>query len=92
MSKKRFVEFYLAAMLKAATENFVTRLTYEYLAETGEEIVHIWTETGTQHITVTGDSFMAIAYDVLGALDPPGGERETPHSPARSSLRGVSHE
>lgn len=30
MSKKRFVEFYLSAMLKAATNGRVTRVAYLY--------------------------------------------------------------
>ena len=32
MSKKRFVDFYLSAMMKAATNGRVSRLTYEYAA------------------------------------------------------------
>ena len=71
MSKMRFVEFYLAAMLKAATDGFVTRLVYEYQDKTQKELVHIFTEAGPQHVTVTGDGLLAIAYDVLEALDGP---------------------
>ncbi len=93
MSKKRFVEFYLAAMLKAATDGFVIRLIYECQDGTQKELVHIYTETGPQHITVTGDGLLAIAYDVLEALDIPAGcdgrerEREREERPApRSDL------
>lgn len=100
MSKKRFVEFYLAAMLKAATDGFVIRLIYDYQNETGRETVLIHTEGGPQRITVTGDGLLAIAYDVLEALDVPADsdgrererERETPHCPGRSSLKDVSPE
>lgn len=76
MSKKRFVEFYLAAMLQAATDDFVIRLVYDYQNETERESVLIYTEAGPQKVTVTGDGLLAIAYDVLEALDFPERERE----------------
>ena len=79
MSKARFIEFYLAAMLKAATDGFVIRLVYEYQDATGRELVHIYTEAGPQHVNGTGDGLLTIAYDVLEALDVPSGcdgERE----------------
>ena len=47
MSKKRFVEFYLAAMMKAATNGRVTRLTYTYFDLAHSEIVRVDYETGT---------------------------------------------
>lgn len=47
MSKKRFVEFYLAAMLKHATDGQVTRLTYTYFGLAHSEIVRVDYETGT---------------------------------------------
>ena len=84
-------------MLKAATDGFVIRLVYEYQDATGRELVHIYTEAGPQHVNVTGDGLLTIAYDVLEALDVPSGcdgerERGTPHCLDRSSLRGVSRE
>lgn len=81
MSKKRFVEFYLAAMLKAATDGFVIRLVYDYQPETGRETVLAYTEGGPQRVTVIGDGLLAIAYDVLEALDVPR-EREREKRPA----------
>lgn len=76
MTKKRFVEFYLAAMMKAATDGFVIRLAYDFQSGTERESVLIYTEAGPQKVTVTGDGLLAIAYDVLEALDFPERERE----------------
>lgn len=96
MTKKRFVEFYLGAMLRAATDGFVTHLVYEYQDAAQNDLVSIYTELGPKHIAVTGDGLLAIAYDVLETLDVPAGcdgeERETPRSPVRSSLKAGGHE
>ena len=47
MSKKRFVEFYLAAMMKAASGRRVTRLAYTYFDLAHAEIVRVDYETST---------------------------------------------
>lgn len=47
MSKKRFVEFYLAAMMKAASGGRVTRLAYTYFDLAHAEIVQVDYETST---------------------------------------------
>ena len=47
MSKKRFVEFYLAAMMKAASGGRVTRLAYTYFDLVHSEIVRVDYETST---------------------------------------------
>ena len=47
MSKKRFVEFYLAAMIKAASGGQVTRLAYTYFDLAHSEIVRVDYETYT---------------------------------------------
>jgi len=47
MSKKRFVEFYLAAMIKAASGGQVTRLAYTYFDLAHSEIVRVDYETST---------------------------------------------
>lgn len=67
MSKKRFVEFYLKAMLKAATGGEVTDLVYTY--EEPLETVRISFE-GVTHktVNVTGGSLLAIAVDVIQAV------------------------
>ncbi len=97
MNKKRFVEFYLSQTMKAATDGFVVRLTYDFQPETGRESVLIHTQDGPQKVTVTGDGLLAIVYDVVEALDIPREgerererEREAPRFPGKSSLRGAS--
>ena len=47
MSKKRFVEFYLAAMIKAASGGQVTRLAYTYFDLAHSEIVRVDYEPDT---------------------------------------------
>ena len=47
MSKKRFVEFYPAAMIKAASGGQVTRLAYTYFDLAHSEIVRVDYETDT---------------------------------------------
>lgn len=42
MSKKRFVEFYLPAMMKAATAGYVHRLGYIYDNMTRKEAVQVY--------------------------------------------------
>jgi len=69
MSKKRFVEFYLAAMMKAATDGQVTRLTYAYFDLTHSEIVRLEYETstggGVREIPVTDKGLLEIAAEVI---------------------------
>ena len=67
MSKKRFVEFYLAAMLKAATGGKVTGLVYD---DSGTlELVRVFQgDTDRQKVNVTGDSLLATAADVIQAV------------------------
>lgn len=73
MNKKRFVEFYLAAMLKAATGGKVTKLVYQY--EKGgkrllaREYIMIEAEGGSRTpVTVTDYDLLAIALEVVKAV------------------------
>lgn len=69
MSKKRFVEFYLTACLKAATAGNVTRLGYIYYDMQHNESVVIQFANGyTKEIPVTGNSLTAISQAVLDAV------------------------
>ena len=63
MSKKRFVDFYLAAMLKAAPDGQVIRLDYAVQGQT--EIVTVYHTGGFRRVNVTGNSLLFIAADVL---------------------------
>lgn len=69
MSKKRFVEFYLAAMMKAATNNRVTRLLFTYTGNPEAERVRVEYEHdrgyGAEEFSVTGESLLGIAAAVL---------------------------
>lgn len=68
MSKKRFVEFYLPAMMKAATAGYVHRLGYIYDNMTRKEAVQVYREDGPMEIAVTGKDLPEIARAVLGVL------------------------
>lgn len=73
MSKKRFVEFYLAAMMKAATDGRVIRLAYTYNPATkgmaAQELVVVTFNTGCVVPTdVAGLELMEIAKAVMGVL------------------------
>lgn len=63
MSKKRFVDFYLAAMLKAATDGQVIRLDYSVQGQ--QEIVTVYHTGGSRRVNVTGNNRLFIAVDVL---------------------------
>ena len=67
VSKKRFVEFYLAAMLKQASEGRVTRLTYTYFDLAHSEIVRVDYETGTGAVEfpVNNMGLLEIAAEVI---------------------------
>lgn len=70
MSKKRFVEFYLAAMMKAATNGRVTRLTYTYFDLAHSEIVRVEYETGSgpvgaREFPVNDKGLLEIAAEVI---------------------------
>lgn len=70
MSKKRFVEFYLAAMMKAATDGRVIRLAYTYNPATkgmaAQELVAVTFSTGSVVPTdVNGKDLLQIAKAVL---------------------------
>lgn len=72
MSKKRFVEFYLAAMMKAATGGRVLRLAYTYTPATKDmaeqEIVTVTFDTGcVLPVGVNGKDLLQIASTVLEA-------------------------
>lgn len=69
MSKKRFVEFYLAAMMKAASGGRVIRLVYIYYDMTRKEAVKVYREDGPVEIDVTGLELMEIAKAVMGVLE-----------------------
>lgn len=68
MSKKRFVEFYLTAMLKAATNSRV-RLTYAYFDLAHKEIVQIEYERNNEvtsyEISVSEMDLLEIATMVI---------------------------
>lgn len=72
MSKKRFVEFYLSAMLKAATSGRVTRVAYLYYDLTHTEVVRVEYEHdhggGVNELPVTGLSLLGIAAAVIDRL------------------------
>ena len=70
MSKKRFVEFYLAAMMKAATNGRVTRLAYTYFDLAHAEIVRVEYETGNgtvgaREFPVNDKGLLEIAAEVI---------------------------
>ena len=72
MSKKRFVEFYLSAMLKAATNGRVTRAAYLYYDMTRMEVVRVEYENdyggGVKEVEVTGLSRLGTAAEVIGRV------------------------
>lgn len=69
MTKKRFVEFYLSAMIKAAAAGYVHRLGYLYYDMTHKEAVKVYREDGPLEIDVTGLKLVGIAKAVLGVLE-----------------------
>lgn len=69
MTKKRFVEFYLTAMMRAATGGRVIRLGYLYYDMTRKEAVKVYREDGPLEIDVTGLGLVEIAKAVLGVLE-----------------------
>ena len=69
MSKKRFVEFYLSAMMKAATVGYIHRLGYIYYDRTRKEAVTVYREDGPLEIDVTGLELVGIAKAVMGVLE-----------------------
>lgn len=68
MSKKRFIEFYLSAMMKAATVGYIHRLGYIYYDVAHKEAVKVYREDGPVEIDVTGLELMEIAKAVMGVL------------------------
>lgn len=68
MTKKRFVEFYLSAMMKAATADYVHRLGYLYYDMTRKEAVKVYSENGPLEIDVTSKDLVGIAKAVLEVL------------------------
>ena len=72
MSKKRFVGFYLSAMLKAATKGRVTRVADFYYDLTHAEVVRVEYEHGrgggVNELLVTGLSLLGIAAAVIDCL------------------------
>ena len=72
MSKKRFVDFYLSAMMKAATNGRVSRLTYEYAAgkhRVAKEYVSITLEDrASVPVPVTDCDLLGIALEVVKAV------------------------
>ena len=69
MSKKRFVEFYLSAMMKAAAEGRIIRLSYLYCDMTRKEAVKVYREDGPVELDVTGKDLAEISKAVLGVLE-----------------------
>ena len=74
MSKKRFVEFYLSAMLKAATNGRVTRVAYLYYDLTHTEVVRVEYEHdhggGVNELPVTGLSLLERAQAMASIAHP----------------------
>ena len=69
MNKQQFTKLYLSAMLRAATDSTVRRVEYAYLDLAKLEQVTIYFDTGyTKVVDVTGDSLLALAYDVMKAV------------------------
>lgn len=69
MTKKRFVEFYLTAMIRAATGGQVIRLGYLYYDMTYKEAVKVYREDGPLEIDVTGKDLVEIAKAVVGVME-----------------------
>lgn len=67
MSKKRFIEYHLADMLKAATGGAVTGLLYAY-QEPLESVRISFDGVIHKEVNVTGDSLLAIVLDVTQAV------------------------
>lgn len=67
MSKKRFVEFYLSTMMKAATAGYIHLLGYLYYDTTRKEAVKVYREDGPLEIDVTGLGLVEIAAQVINA-------------------------
>ena len=69
MSKKRFVEFYLKALLKAATGGRVTQVSYLYFDIKHTEVVRVEFDHnyggGVNELPVTGLSLLGIAAAVI---------------------------
>ena len=69
MSKQQFTNLYLSAVLRAATGGTVTQIRYNYLDVAKLEQVTVYFDTGfSKVVDVTGDSLVALAYDVLKAV------------------------
>ena len=72
MNHKRFVEFYLSAMMKAATGGRVTRVAYLYYGHTHTEAVRVVFEHdhggGMKELPVTGLSLLEIAATVIDSV------------------------
>ena len=69
MSKQRFTDYYLSAMIRAATGGSVQRVRYSYLDLAKLEQATIIYDNGyTKTVDLTGDSLVGIAYDVLKAV------------------------
>ncbi len=72
MTKKLFVEFYLSAMMKAATAGRVTRLTYNYTYTppmADMETVAVLFDNGSMvPVNVADAGLLEIARSVLGVL------------------------
>ena len=72
MSKKRFVEFYLSAMMKAATGGRVQRVAYLYYDLQRVEVVRIEYEHayggGVREIPVTDLNLLGIAGAVIDSV------------------------
>lgn len=72
MSKKRFVEFYLSAMMKAATGGRVCRVAYLYYDPKRTEVVRVEYEHahggGVREIPVTDLNLLGIAGAVIESL------------------------
>ena len=74
MNKERFVEFYLTAMMKAATGGHVRKLTYQQCAGVRKksaikEFVTVdFADLSSLQVDVSGGDFWAISLEVIRAV------------------------
>lgn len=70
MSKKRFVEFYLSAMMKAATGNRVSKVTYQETTEY-DTVTIAFADGASIQLPIFSDDFLGVALEVVKAVKGP---------------------
>ena len=74
MSKERFIEFYLTAMMKAATGGHVRKLSYQQCAGVRKktalkEFVTVeFADLSSLQVDVSGGDFLVISLEVIRAV------------------------